>query len=200
MAVSADVIEMRAAIEQVWAELESIPSLKDEQKAALEAFKRKFALHKRQWSCTDMFTWWACLNALLSRRHMLRWSDWLIWPVNHQHRQMVYPISNQYFRALPKTLQRNDSRWKCWAYANHSIWRSQVTSEVGSKWSWNFGIKLIQITALTFEIPKSSLSSGFKGGLNYLSRILIFRIRIIWICVEIPSFQIRSRFNPIQPG
>ena len=38
MAASADVIEMRAAIEQVLAELESIPSLKDEQKAALEAF------------------------------------------------------------------------------------------------------------------------------------------------------------------
>ena len=42
MAASADVIEMHAAIEQVLAELESIPSLKDEQKAALEAFKRKF--------------------------------------------------------------------------------------------------------------------------------------------------------------
>ena len=67
----------------------------------------------------------ACLDALLSR-HTFRWSDWLIWPVNHQHRQMVYPISNQYFRPLPKALQRNDSRWKCWANANHSIWRSQV--------------------------------------------------------------------------
>ena len=57
MAASADVIEMRAAIEQVLAELESIPSLKDEQKvewSALEAFKRKFALHKQQRSCTDM--------------------------------------------------------------------------------------------------------------------------------------------------
>ena len=54
MAASADVIEMRAAIEQVLAELESIPSLTDEQKVALEAFKRKFALHKRQRSCTDM--------------------------------------------------------------------------------------------------------------------------------------------------
>ena len=48
MAASADVIEMCAAIEQVLAELESILSLKDEQKAALEAFKRKFVLHKRQ--------------------------------------------------------------------------------------------------------------------------------------------------------
>ena len=57
MAASADVIEMRAAIDvlaEVLAELESIPSLKDEQKAALEAFKRKSALHKRQRSCTDM--------------------------------------------------------------------------------------------------------------------------------------------------
>ena len=52
MAASADVIEMCAAIEQVLAELESIPSLKE----ALEAFKRKFALHKWQRSCTDMFT------------------------------------------------------------------------------------------------------------------------------------------------
>ena len=54
MAASADVIEMRAAIEQVLAELESIPSLIDYQKAALEAFKRKFALHKRQRSCTSV--------------------------------------------------------------------------------------------------------------------------------------------------
>ena len=67
----------------------------------------------------------ACLDALLSR-HTLRWSDWLIWPINHQHRQMVYPISKQYFRPLPKTLQRSDSRWTCWANANHSIWRSQA--------------------------------------------------------------------------
>ena len=73
------------------------------------------------------------------------------------------------------------------------------TSDVGSKWSWNVGIKLIQISALTFEIPKSSLFSWFKGGLDYRSRILIFTIKIIWICVEIPSFQIRSRFNPIRP-
>ena len=95
----------------------------------------KFALHKRQRSCTDMlFTWWACLDALLSR-HTLRWSDWLIWPVNHQHRQIVYPISNQYFRPLPKALQRNDSRWKCWANANHSIWRSQVSIFPHSKQS-----------------------------------------------------------------
>ena len=72
MAASADVIEMRAAIEQVLAELESIPSLKDEQKAALEAFKCKFALHKRQ-SCDPVLTCCllACLDALLSR-HTLR--------------------------------------------------------------------------------------------------------------------------------
>ena len=75
-----------------------------------------------------LFTWWACLDALLAR-HALRWSDWLIWPVNHQHRQMVYPISNQYFRPLPKALQRNDSRWKCWANANQSTWRSQVIEQ-----------------------------------------------------------------------
>ena len=54
MAASADVIEMHAAIEHVLAELESVPSLKEEHKAALEALKRKFALHKRQRSCTDM--------------------------------------------------------------------------------------------------------------------------------------------------
>ena len=75
----------------------------------------------------------ACLDALLSR-HTLRWSDWLIWPVNHQHRQMVYPISNQYFRPLPKALQRSDSRWKCWANANHSIWRSQVIADYHYHW------------------------------------------------------------------
>ena len=71
MAASADVIEMRAAIEQVLAELESIPSLTGEQKAALEAFKRKFALHKRQRSYTDM------LFTSLPRRcyHVIRFVD-----------------------------------------------------------------------------------------------------------------------------
>ena len=33
-------MEMRAAIEQVWSELESIPFLKEEQNTALEAFLR----------------------------------------------------------------------------------------------------------------------------------------------------------------
>ena len=124
MAASADVIEMRAAIKQVLAEFEYSFSKRLAKSGTGGFSRRKRCFWQR--SCTDMlFTWWACLDALLSR-HTLRWSDWLIWPVNHQHRQMVYPISNQYFRPLPKALQRNNSRWKCWANANHSIWRSQV--------------------------------------------------------------------------
>ena len=69
MAASADVIEMHAAIEQVLAELESIPSLTDEQKAALEAFKRSRYTNGKDPvpTCCSL----ACLDALLSR-HTLR--------------------------------------------------------------------------------------------------------------------------------
>ena len=60
----------------LWKRGESIPSLKDEQKAALEAFKRKFALHKWQRSCTDM------LFTSLPRRTVITSYASLIWLVD----------------------------------------------------------------------------------------------------------------------
>ena len=54
MAASTNVIEMRAAIEQVLAELESIPSLKDEQKGGTGGFflrKRCFCKDPVQSCC-----------------------------------------------------------------------------------------------------------------------------------------------------
>ena len=60
--------------------------------------------------------------------HVIRFVDLIGWfgPSITNIGRWFIQSATSIFAPLPKALQRNDSRWKCWANANHSIWRSQV--------------------------------------------------------------------------
>ena len=158
----------RAAIKQVLAELESIPSLKDEQKAALEAFKHKFTLHKRQRSCT------CCLLDELASTlcyHVIRFVDLIGWfgPSITNIGRWFIQSATSIFAPSQKALQWNDSRWKCWADANHSIWRIQVNDR--PTWQNKFAAARGRI-----DFWGGSLSAHSKHALFYSSIFNLIKI------------------------
>ena len=96
-------------------------------------FIGKFSLHKRQNILYRHVARWANKLCFELCRSTLCWSDWLIWPVYHHHvviDRWFIQSANQFFRPFPKVLQQKVPRWICWANANQSIWRSQVSGSL----------------------------------------------------------------------